>query len=287
MSRRNRSSKAENRPTGQEKSSARNLETTGTHHAVKEPFMFDPDERMDTSDSDNLPDLLDLLHPSSIADQPVTPETRGMTPIFNVLRDEKDDRFVLQIDGVIYRSLVDEPKVRRKFLAIVKELSEVVNKPYEPPVEDEEEIPGLEDRYASISNVPPQEPPSTMQPTPKPAADTTDTPASGSETPGSLPTYNFEDSSTLKQGRFGRPKYEPKPIPELNIAEAIEAFLQYKLAQTPTYAGRDIHVHNAPGGFVRIQVDDRYYDEVGQVEDEEIRTFLSSTIQEWQKNQQR
>jgi hypothetical protein len=36
---------------------------------------------------------------------------------------------------------------------------------------------------------------------------------------------------------------------------------------------------------VRIQVDDKFYDAVGDVADAEVRAFLSATIQEWQDRQ--
>jgi hypothetical protein len=76
-----------------------------------------------------------------------------------------------------------------------------------------------------------------------------------------------------------------RSIPELDIAGAIETYLQHKLAQTPEYAGRKIHVHSAPGGGVRIQVDESFYDAVGDVTDAGVREFLSATIQEWQDRQ--
>jgi hypothetical protein len=74
-------------------------------------------------------------------------------------------------------------------------------------------------------------------------------------------------------------------VPELDIAGSIEAFLQHKLESTGAYPGREIHVHNAPGGGVRILVDDDYYDAVSDVDDPEVRDYLTATIEEWQERQ--
>ena len=73
--------------------------------------------------------------------------------------------------------------------------------------------------------------------------------------------------------------------PQLDLAAAIETYLQYKLQHTPEYLGRDIHIHGTPTGAIRIQVDQNYYDFVDEVADAEVRDFLQSTIAEWQERQ--
>ena len=71
----------------------------------------------------------------------------------------------------------------------------------------------------------------------------------------------------------------------LDLATAIETYLQHKLKHTPEYAEREIHVRSAPGGGVLIQVDAQFYEAVSDVEDDPIRQFLMATIQEWQESQ--
>ncbi len=101
--------------------------------------------------------------------------------------------------------------------------------------------------------------------------------------PGDLPKFKMPDGPPVKPKRGQRPVAEP--IPEINIAASIEAFLQHKLSMTPQYAMRSIHVRPAAHGAVAIEVDGRFYDSVGEVEDTAVRTFLSSTIEEWQARQ--
>ena len=87
----------------------------------------------------------------------------------------------------------------------------------------------------------------------------------------------------VKPKRGQRPVAEP--IPEINIAEAIESFLQHKLAQSPEYGERSIHVRPALHGGVTIEVDGAFYEAVGEVADEEVREYLTATIAEWQARQ--
>lgn len=240
----------------------------------------------DFDESEDLPDLSALLDLSDIED-----DTPGMEPVFSVMRDERDGRLVVEIDGVHHRTLVGQKEVRQHFLEIIKELSQAINSP-DPLAEESITAAPI---TPSVQATPPPQPepahvsPPPIQPTAPPTTASPSKPVSQFEdgVPGALPNYNLEDASTVSKGRFGQIKVEAKPIPELNIAAAIEAFLQHKLSQTPEYARRQIHVHNAPGGFLRIQVDDKYYEAVGDVEDKEVREFLSATIQEWQSRQGR
>ena len=101
--------------------------------------------------------------------------------------------------------------------------------------------------------------------------------------PGDLPKFKMPDGPPVKPKRGQRPVAEP--IPEINIAASIEAFLQHKLSMTPQYATRSIHVRPASHGGVAIEVDGKFYESVGEVEDAAVRAFLSATIEEWQARQ--
>jgi hypothetical protein len=99
--------------------------------------------------------------------------------------------------------------------------------------------------------------------------------------PGDLPSFRLEDNPIEKRKR-GQ-KQDIKPVPELNIAGAIEAYLQYKLRHTPEFDGRSIHIYPSPDGGVSIEVDDRYYDAVSDIDDPTVREFIATAIQEWQE----
>ena len=189
--------------------------------------------------------------------------------LITISRDARDGRLVVQMNGVGYRTLVNDTKAKDQFVKLMRELSDIVNKADDnpPSVTAEAVIP------------PPPVAPMPVTPiinAPPPPPITPD-----GKMPGDLPKFNIDDA--VKPTSKG--KYEAVPMPELNIAEAIEAYLQHKLKFTPEYATRMIHVLSAPGGGVRIQVDNTFYEGVGDVSDVGVRTFLQQTIAEWQARQ--
>ena len=69
------------------------------------------------------------------------------------------------------------------------------------------------------------------------------------------------------------------------MAEQIEELLQLRLTATPELAQRSIHIRPALDGGVRIEVDGKFYEGVGDVADQHIREFIQSTIREWEARQ--
>lgn len=199
--------------------------------------------------------------------------------IITVLRDPRDGRLVVQIDNTAYRTLKDTPDVKKSFLKVMRELSDVVNEPDDHP-------PVPEDDY---EEAPSPEPSADEQPVyvPQPKIDLP--PSNDGLMPGDLPSYKLDDSVPIAKPSGGlfrsAPKGTPEPLPELNIAASIESYLQHKLQFVPEYTGRQIHVHSAPGGGVRIQVDSTFYEAVGDVQEPDVRAFLQTTIEEWQERQ--
>jgi hypothetical protein len=102
----------------------------------------------------------------------------------------------------------------------------------------------------------------------------------GGKLPGDLPSFKLDDNPMPKLKRGQR--NDLPPVPEINIAGAIEAYLQHKISLTPDYAGRSIHIYPASGGGVSIEVDGKYFEAVSDVSDPVVREFLSDTISEWQ-----
>ena len=258
--------------------------------------------------------------PAFLHDQPITKGYKYHVPLndgdtieteelVSVLRDPRDGRLVVFLDGMGYRTLVDTPDAKKKFVGIMRELSDVVTKPDPRQAEQAQPIvpetdtasqaesdvadvavePTADDSESVDTTKPPQEPVITApdKPEPEPPLRKTAPPPpinTKGMMPGDIPSFKLDDTAPQNAGKdfLGRTKYEFEPVEELDIPGRIEAYLQHKVRHTPEYAGRDIHVRSAPGGLVRIQVDDKFFDAVGDVDDPDIRQFLSETIQEWQ-----
>ena len=222
--------------------------------------------------------------------------------VVTILRDVVDGGLIIQMGDRAYRDLSTDEGFRDTFLKIMRELSPVVaqatgKKPPTgelrsadtpppasasdtPPTTSPKATPSLRDLLVEGELETDDEPaiaaPRSAAP-PPPAADGT--------MPGDLPRYSLDDQPQVvkkRSGLLGRQKTEYVPVPELNLADAIENYLQHKLRHTDDFAGRTIHVHPAPDGGVAIEVDGAFYDSVGDVTDNDVRAFLSQTIQEWQ-----
>lgn len=198
--------------------------------------------------------------------------------IVSIMRDPRDGRLVVYHEGTGYRTLIDTPDVKKEFVAIMRELSEVVTQPDENPPEAalELDIPQEPDTVAAPIEEAPMPAPKRTAPPPPISPD--------GAMPGDLPSFKLDDTKVEPTGKglFGRPKFDFAAVEELDLGARIEAYLQHKLNYTQEYSGRNIHVRTAPGGGVRIQVDDNFYDAVGDVADPDVRAFLAETIQEWQ-----
>lgn len=247
-------------------------------------------------ESSDLPDLDMLLDdvpavrstpPGVYAVELNTGASTTAREVLAILRDENDGRLLVQVDGVSYYSLAGAGEAKKLFVKTMKELSEVVLQPdagapaETPPAEAATAPPAAAeaDTAPGEEPAPAPEPPAFKSAPPPPLPD--------GQIPGALPSFTLEDNKPkpAKKGLFGlgRPKYEFEPVPEVDIASAIEDYLQYKLRHTPEFADHDLHVRSAPGGGVTIQVNDRFYNAVDDIEDPTIRAFMLQTIQEWQE----
>ena len=243
--------------------------------------------------SADLPDLDALVTAPPAATPP--PAAKGITltglsdgsqaqtvEVMTLMRDVVNGGLIIQMGGKTYRDLSADEDFRSSFLKIMRELSPVVKGTPAPAVAAEADAPP-----------PPAEKPAAL-PTVRDVINSAPPPAAPSPRPPSapvpgtaLPHYSIDDqpAQPAKRGLFGRGKLDLPPVPELDIAGRIEAYLQHKLRSVPEYAGRSIHVHPAPDGGVSIEVDGIFYEAVGDIANEEVRRFLSETIQEWQQSQ--
>ena len=86
----------------------------------------------------------------------------------------------------------------------------------------------------------------------------------------------MSQSLTESQEQSGDPK---------TMADEIEELIQLRLRATPELMLRAIHIRQGSGGGIRVEVDGRYFDSIGDVTDPEILTFLQSVIREWEERQ--
>ena len=153
----------------------------------------------------------------------------------------------------------------------------------------------VRDLSASAADVPRQPRPVTAAPppaapapsaAPPPATKPAAAPAAGtasSDIPGDLP--KFASPETTEAPRLGRRPTSTAPIPEINVAASIEAYLQFRLLSEERFADRSIHVLPAGADGVRIEVDGESFEHIDDVTDPAVQAFLRETIADWQSRQ--
>jgi len=205
--------------------------------------------------------------------------------ILSVQRDLGDKRLLIQIGDVAYRTLSEDPDAREQFKRVMKELSGTIMKPDDAP-------PQAQATPASAQTPPPAPVAKPVSPAPTPApVDDEDSAEDQTEEdkqprlPGDLPNMTLaEEPDNYKRTRYGYVRVtKVDKAPEINIADAIEEYLQYKIDQLPQFQQRGIHIKSAATGGVRIELDGRSYDFVDEVPDANVRQLLQETIDEWQQ----
>jgi hypothetical protein len=242
------------------------------------------------SDGSDLPDLDSLVVNAQPARRPGTARLRltagedvDVAEIMTVYRDLIEGGLIVQIGDKVYRhppALADSD-FKRRLNTTVRDLYTAIGDTSLAPRKTSETS-AVEEAGANLpADVPAAVPVPPPPPAPRPAAPPPSTTTAGT-VPGDLPKFKMPDvAEPPKRGR--RPPSEP--IPEINIAASIEAFLQYKISMTPEFMGRSLHVKSATDGGLIIEVDGAFYETVGDVADPSARAFLQSTIEEWQSRQ--
>lgn len=232
------------------------------------------------SGEDDQPSGVHRLAEQPVAVQLFDGQLTQAQEVLSILRDERDGRLLVQMSDGAYRTFADDPDRRKQFTRLMKELSSVILKPDDlqappepaqpeeaPPAPTAPAAPGPVDELASPSRQ--------------------SAPEESAAMPGDLPKMRIEDNpGSYERGRFGRVKVKKvEKAPQVNIAEAIEAYLQHKIGSTPQFQQRGIHIRSALHGGVRIEADGKNYDFVDEVDDPAVRQFLQETIAEWQQRQ--
>jgi hypothetical protein len=241
----------------------------------------------------DFPDLDDLLKPA-----PVTRSASGtfrvrlaeggeteVAEVFTVLRDLSDGGLIVQIADKAYRhpAAGADTEFRRRFETALRDLDPSAATSTAPA--DSAAPPASE----SVPSAPPpavETPRRPMQtaPPPSPAPDLGLPDLPDIPLPGDLPKFRMPEK--VEPPKRGRIKSDRTPVPEINIAASIEAFLQHKLSMTGDLAGRSIHVSQSPQhGGVLIEVDGTFFEAVADITDDVVRNYIAATIQEWQDRQ--
>ena len=225
----------------------------------------------------DMPDLNSLLRGGS-EDAPARPKSGGAQTVeltdggsaeavelILIMRDITAGGLIVQMHEKVYRITADmsDSEFRQKMMSILKELAQTVGSA----------------SSSAAASTPAASRPSLTQP---PQATLTSAPPA---TSAAFDLPKFSTESSVPMTRRELKQAANAPIPEINIASAIEAFLQHKLAASGAFRGRSLHVKPASDGGIRIQVDNTYYETVDEIVEDDVKVFLQETIAEWQSRQ--
>lgn len=200
---------------------------------------------------------------SSADYDPSAPLPEDAVEVMRIYRDLSDGRIIVQINNNNYRALGDikSPDLARRFTAVVRELWAMINPANAPqtqtgshPAVAPAEQAKPKSRIGLLNNKPDEEE------KPKPNI--------------------MRQFARAAMGQSSVTSSEPT-----GIAGAVEEFLQFKLSNTPSLAMRSIHIRPSPDHGIRIEVDGKSYDGIGDVTDAEVREFLQNMMREWEARQ--
>ena len=186
--------------------------------------------------------------PAPVPDVP-DPLPTDAVEVLRVWRDVMDGALVLEIGGQRIRSLVElrNAELERRFQGVLRDLDALVNAPLAP----------VTARVAKPSVV-------------------------DEDLAPSKPNSFLRQMSRVAMGRTLPPVEEP--VTGRGIAEEIEDLLQARLEPLPEYRDRSVHVRPSLNG-VRIEVDNKAYEGIGEVDDPAIHALLLDVVREWENQQ--
>lgn len=182
--------------------------------------------------------------------------------LLRVFRDLSDGTLIVEVDGRRFSS-ADElagANLTRRFSKVVKDLAQWVR-----------------DAQARASQAPPTSSPAPASAPGKPVRHG----LPDDEMPSMGPGTMLRQMTRAAMGQ--KPETPPEEsAPELSIPEQIEELLQARLIHMPEFRERTIHVKPSLSGGVRIQVDDTYYEGVGDIAEDDVRALLQDVVREWE-----
>jgi hypothetical protein len=195
------------------------------------------------------------------------------TEVMRLLRDVATGRLIAQMGGVAFVCPPEsaDAEFMRRYAAILRDLGAAPDETPQPVAAAPAPI---------VEPAPPAEPAPPRPAAPPPAAPRPKA-TGAAPLPGDLPRFTSPESK--ESPRLGR-KPTVTSVPDINIGQSIEAYLQYRLADHDL-AGRSIHVLPAGEDGVRIEVDGHSYDGIDQITDPAVQEFLRQAIDDWQHRQ--
>jgi hypothetical protein len=180
--------------------------------------------------------------------------------LLRVWRDLANGALIVEIGGQRFESVeeLQRADLERRFLNVMRDLDSMARQSPASPSASPSAPPSARRAPAAKDQDPDEGPPSLS--------------------PGAM----LRQMTRVAMGQAPEPVEE---VPDLSIADQIEAVLQAQLADLPEFDQRDIHVRPSPEGGVRIEVDGQFYDGVGEVDDSDVRDLLADVVREWEANQ--
>ncbi len=118
--------------------------------------------------------------------------------------------------------------------------------------------------------------PAAMPPAPLALAHS-DIPPAGQSKPNVEPAV----AAALQAGSSSSPAH---PAPPNSMLDQIEKILQRNLMRQSDLSNRKIHVGAARDGSLLIEVDQQFYQAVGDVPEPAVRDIIQVSIQEWERS---
>lgn len=206
--------------------------------------------------------------------EPATSGHSEMIEIMRIFRDLSNGALVIQIGRDRYYSLdeISDPQVRRRFLGNAEAMAQFAQlKKGTSPLIDW--APASTTVNQSRPAPSPAQPAPNMPPPPPPMPS-----AQPSAPPSSRSPLAIIDQ-VVTGGSGGAKKDEPPPK---SMADEIEELLQYRLALDPQLNSRSIHIRSSEDGSIFVEVDGQNFDGIGEVSDEQVRSYLQKIVQEWE-----
>jgi hypothetical protein len=198
--------------------------------------------------------------PQSLTPSPDAPQ--DAVEVLRIYRDLSDGSLIFQVGKEYFRSPAEirNPEIARRFNTVAQDLVQLMGNAPAAGAATNQAKPNI--TPLSADPLPPLNP----------------------GTVGSMKVRAADISSIKPKGLFGRPP-APEPLQAKNLVQAVEEFLQHKLASTPEMSARSIHIRPSANQGIVVEVDGHYYDGIDAVVDARVREFLKNMMREWEARQ--